>query len=96
MIAPVPVHCFSITYTMGSGELKWFSFVYLQHHKDQLEVVVWVKCRFKKASCKKKKKKKMTFFSKKVFINSQAFPGIRICDKNNLSTRAHHLNNTKI
>ena len=24
------------------------------------------------------------------------FPGIRICDKNNLSTPAHHLNNTKI
>ena len=24
------------------------------------------------------------------------FPGIRICDKNNISTRTHHLNNTKI
>ena len=35
-------------------------------------------------------------FTKKVPMNSQVFPGIQICDKNNLSTRAQRLNNTKI
>ena len=34
----------------------------------------------------------LTCFTNKVSMNSKAFPGIRICDKNNLSTRAHHLN----
>ena len=38
----------------------------------------------------------LPILTKKVPLNSQAFLGIRICDKNKLSTRAHHLNNTKI
>ena len=32
---------------------KMFCLVYLQHHKDQLEVVIWVKDHFKKGLCKK-------------------------------------------
>ena len=32
------------------------------------------------------------FFTKKEPMNSQEFPAIRIRDKNNLSTRTHHLN----
>ena len=71
-----------------------FCAVYLQHHKDQLEVVIWVKDHFKKGLCQKINI--LAFFTKKAPLNSQAFPGIRICDKNNLSTLAHHLNNTKI
>ena len=71
-----------------------FCAVYLQHHKDQLEVFIWVKNRFKKFLCQKINI--LAFFTKNVPLNSQAFLGIRICDKNNLSTRAHHLNNTKI
>ena len=71
-----------------------FCEVYLQHHKDQLDVVIWVKGLFKKGSCQNINI--LTFFTKKVPINLQAFPGIRICDKNNFSTRAHHLNNTNI
>ena len=70
-----------------------FCLVYLQHHKDQLEVVIWVKDHFKKGLCQKIYI--LAFFTKKVPLNSQAFLGIRICVKNNLSTRAHHLNNTK-
>ena len=30
---------------------KLFCFVYLQHHKDQLEVVIWVKGLLKKGFC---------------------------------------------
>ena len=73
---------------------KMFCLVCLQHHKDQLEVVIWVKDNFKKGLCQKINI--FAFFTQKVPLNSQAFLGIRICDKNNLSTRAHHLNNTKI
>ena len=73
---------------------KMFFAVYLQHHKDQLEVVIWVKDHFKKGLWQIIKI--FAFFTKKAPLNSQAFPGIRICDKNNLSTPAHHLNNTKI
>ena len=47
------------------------SFVYLQHHKDQLEVVVLVKCRFKKASCQKNQNFDI-FHQKSVY----EFPGI--------------------
>ena len=32
---------------------KMFCLVYLQHHKDQLEVVIWVKDHFKKGLCQK-------------------------------------------
>ena len=71
-----------------------FCAVYLQPHKDQLEVVIWEKDHLKKGLCQKIKF--LAFFTKKVPLNSKAFPGIRICEKNNLSTRAHHLNNTKI
>ena len=63
--------------------------VYLQHHKDQLEVFIWVKNSFKKFLCQKINI--LAFFTKNVPMNSQAFLGKRICDKNNLSTRAHHL-----
>ena len=73
---------------------KMFCAVYLQHHKDKLEVFIWVKNRFKKFLCQKINI--LAFFTKNVPLNSQAFLGIRIYDKNNLSTRAHHLNNTKI
>ena len=73
---------------------KMFCAVYLQHHKDQLEVVIGVKDHFKKGLWQIIKI--FAFFTKKAPLNSQAFPGIRICDKNNLSTPAHHLNNTKI
>ena len=66
----------------------------LQHHKDQLEVVIWVKDHFKKVLCQKINS--FAFFIIKVPLNSQAFLGIRICDINDLSTREHHLNNTKI
>ena len=68
---------------------KMFCLVYLQHHKDQLEVVMWVKDHFKKGLC-------FGIFHKKVPLDSQTFLGIRSCDKNNLSTRAHHLNIIKI
>ena len=71
-----------------------FCAVYLQHHKDQLEVFIWVKNRFKKFLCQKINI--LAFFTQNVPLNSQAFLGIRICDKNNLSTWLHHLNNTKI
>ena len=71
-----------------------FCFVYSQHHEDQLEVVIWVKGPFKKRFMPKNQY--FDIFTKKVPMNSQAFEGIRICDKNNLSTRTHHLNNTKI
>ena len=71
-----------------------FCVVYLQHHKDQLEVVIWVKDNFKKGLCQKINI--LVFFTKKVPLNSQAFLGIGICDKINLSTQAHHLNNTEI
>ena len=70
-----------------------FCLVYLQHHKDQLEVVIWVKDHLKKGLCQKINI--LAVFTKKVPLNSHAFLGIRICDKNYLSTRAHHLNNTK-
>ena len=30
-----------------------FCLLYLQHHKDQLEVVIWVKDHFKKGLCQK-------------------------------------------
>ena len=65
-----------------------FCLVYLQHHKDQLEVVIWVKDHFKKCLCQKINI--LAFFTKTVPLNSQAFLDIRICDKNNLSTQAHH------
>ena len=73
---------------------KMFCLDYLQHHKDQLEVVICLKDHFKKGLCQKINI--LAFFTKKVSLNSKAFLGIRICDKNNLSTRAHHLNNSKI
>ena len=73
---------------------KMFCLVYLQHHKDQLEVVIWVKDHFKIGVCQINNV--LAFFTKKVPLNSQTFLGIRSCDKNNLSTRAHHLNITKI
>ena len=66
---------------------KMFCLVYLQHHKDQLEVVIWVKDHFKKGLCQKINF--LTFFTKKVPFNTQAFLGIRICDK---IIFRHHLN----
>ena len=48
-----------------------FCLVYLQHHKDQLEVVIWVKDHFKKDLCQKIKN--LAFFTKNVPLNSQAF-----------------------
>ena len=71
-----------------------FCLFYLQHHKDQLKVVIRVKDHFKKDLCQKINI--LAFFTKKLPLNSQVFLGNRICDKNNLSTGAHHLNNTKI
>ena len=56
-----------------------FCAVYLQHHKGQLEVFIWVKNRFKNFLCKKINI--LVFFTKNVPLNSQAFLGIRICDK---------------
>ena len=58
-----------------------------------MEIFVWVKGLFKKGLCQKINI--LTVESKKVPLNSMAFLSIRICDKNNLSTRAHHLNNNK-
>ena len=49
---------------------KLFCLVYLQHHKDQLEVVIWVKD-FKKGLCQKINI--LGFFTKEVPLNSQAF-----------------------
>ena len=71
-----------------------FCLLYLQQHKDQLEVVIWVKDHFKKGLCQKINI--LAFFTKIVPLNSKAFLSIRIGDKNNLSTRVHHLNNTKL
>ena len=62
---------------------KMFCLVYLQHYKDQLEVVIWVKDHFKKGLCQQINVFGI-FHQKKVPLNSQAFLGIRICDKNNL------------
>ena len=47
---------------------KMFCLVYLQHHKDQLEVVIWVKDHFKKGLCNKINS--FAFFTKKVPLNS--------------------------
>ena len=49
-----------------------FCLVYVQHLKDELEVVIWVKDHFKKGLCKKINI--LAFFTKKVPLNSQAFP----------------------
>ena len=48
-----------------------FCLVYLQHHKDQLEVVIWVKDHLRKVYAKKINI--LAFFTKKVPLNSQAF-----------------------
>ena len=58
-----------------------------------MEIVDWVKGLFKKGLCQKINI--LTILTTKVPMNSMAFISIRICDKNNLSTRAH-LNNNKI
>ena len=59
-----------------------------------MEIVDWVKGLFKKGLCQKINT--LTVLTTNVPMNSMAFLSIRICDKNNLSTRAHHLNNNKI
>ena len=65
------LNCIKSTF---SARFIFFYLVYLQHHKDQMEVVIWVKDHFKKGSCQKINI--IAFFIKKVPLNSQAFLGI--------------------
>ena len=53
---------------------KMFCSVYLQHHKDQLKVFIWVNYHFKKGLCQKNNI--LAFFTKKVPLNSAVFLGI--------------------
>ena len=52
--------------------LQMFCLDYVQHHKDQLEVVIWVKDHFKKGLCQKINI--LAFSPKSAFEFPEAFP----------------------